>query len=54
MRKQYRSEEKSQPEMSMTEKECRSGEATAALMILLPFLPQPNRKASPKTGWLSE
>jgi hypothetical protein len=54
MRDNYCPEEKSQQKRSMTEKECRSGEATAALMILLPFLPQPNRKASPKTGWLSE
>lgn len=54
MRDNYHPEEKRQQKMSMTEKECRRGEATAALMFLLKFLPQPNRKASPKTGWHSE
>ncbi|EEG5674912.1 hypothetical protein G3G77_004946 [Salmonella enterica] len=46
--------EKRQQNMSMAKKECRSGEATAALVCLLTFSQQPDRKASPKSGWLSE
>ncbi|EAO2846432.1 hypothetical protein ACFLI8_004454 [Salmonella enterica] len=36
--------EKRQQNMSMAKKECRSGEATAALVCLLTFSPLPDRK----------